>query len=1117
MWSVLATSWRVVVRRAVADRIILFAALVTILLAAMLVASGPIYADAVSLSAVRRTLADAEVQDANAEITVRTMSDNYAVANERVNTEVAGAFALTGGEIYRRGTSDSYALPGQPDDNVTDLTVFRFFDQFESRTELTAGAWPEVGASPPETAIPESVAEALDYQVGDELELVNRRDQDVTITVRISGTYQVLNTQDPYWYASELDTTGVEVGSSFTTYGPFYVRTETFFESMTPFSSEINWRVYPMHDNLTVSEVAPMRRQIESLENRLNVGRSTGNQMRVETGLVEILRETERSLLVTRSSVLILTIQLAILAGYALLLTAGLLAESRQVETNLLRSRGAGSNQILAMATMEGILLTVPAAIVAPFLATVVLQAMNVAGPLSDIDLSINPVVTRTSFIISGLAALGCLVALAVPAYRSAQQFGDIRATRSREDSRSIVQRAGLDIGLLLIAVVGFWQLQRFGAPITETVQGRLGIDPLLVAAPAIGLLAGGVVALRTLPLISRLAESVTSRSTLLVPALSAWQVARRPLRYARAALLLMLATGIGLFSVAYATTWRNSQSDQAAFQTGAQLRVEPDRRIGSAVPYWALQDAYSEIPGFEEAMPVQREFGQLSRSTSTARYVILDADRAADTVLLRPDLADGSIEDLMGRISEARIEPATIDLPGAPARIALDVTYQVDPLSPDVEIPPDVRESRLEFNAEMRVALVDADGQIFRIELGEVAQTGEVVRVEGALSHQLDDGTRLRPVYPLQVISIEMRAAGPQDVPRTARLEIDGLLVSPEDSGDVWQPVPVDLSLSNWETSVTDLALARERPAIMPDEDADAGLALDIFSGATTSEAAIPIVIGFQPAGSPVIESLPVLVSSELMDQSDLEIGDQFPLPSLPGYEGMGTVVGELVEFPTVDPDMGEPIVIDRRSYVAASFSPGDVTIAPDEYWLAVEPEQLDSAIVALSGDPFFSAEVLSRDERETTLQSDPVALGTIGSLMLGFVAAAIFAGIGFAVNAAVSARERLVEFALMRAVGLSNRQLLAWLGLENALLVVFGLVGGTVLGVVLAWLVLPLIAITQEATVAVPDVIVVYPWRTILWLDVSLILVLVAAVGLLAIMLRRMGLGALLRLGEE
>ncbi|MEZ4521837.1 MAG: hypothetical protein R3A46_09395 [Thermomicrobiales bacterium] len=176
MWSVLATSWRVVVNRAVADRIILLAALVTILLATMLVASGPIYADAVSLSAVRRTLADAEVQDANAEISARITPGDYAATNERVTTEASRAFSYTGGSIVRRGTSDSYSLPDQPGDTVTDLTVFRYFDQLDAHTELEEGAWPTPGESPFETAIPDSVAATLGLAVGDELTLMNRRE-----------------------------------------------------------------------------------------------------------------------------------------------------------------------------------------------------------------------------------------------------------------------------------------------------------------------------------------------------------------------------------------------------------------------------------------------------------------------------------------------------------------------------------------------------------------------------------------------------------------------------------------------------------------------------------------------------------------------------------------------------------------------------------------------------------------------------------------------------------------------------------------------------------------------------------------------------------------------------
>ncbi len=1118
MWSVLASSWRVVVLRAVADRVILAAALITILLATMLVAAGPIYADAVSLSAVRRTLVDAEVQDGNAVVTSRVTPQAFVDTNERASTEIMSAFRFTGGSILRRGTSDSYALPEQPGNQVTELTVFRFFDQIEEHATLVDGAWPVAGGVPYEVAIAEPVAATLGLSTGDELELTNRRDDSAVVNVKISGIYTVDDAIDPFWYGDELDINGIDVGSSFTTHGPFVVSIETFFNAMTPFSSEVNWRVYPVHDNLIVGEVDDLRRELERLEGRLNADRAAGNRMRVETGLIQILREAERSLLVTRSSVLIITVQLAVLAGYALLLTAGLLVESRQVETNLLRSRGGSSTQILAMAILEGLLLTVPAALVAPWLAAWALRMLNVVGPLADIDLVIVPVVTRASYIVAGLAALGALFALTVPAYRAAQRFGDIHAQRSREAPRGIVQRAGIDIALLVIAFIGIWQLRRFGAPITETVQGRLGIDPLLIATPALGLLAGGVVALRTLPLISRFAESVTSRSTLLVPALGAWQVARRPLRYARAALLLVLATGIGLFAVSYATTWRTSQDDQAGYQIGADLRIEPDRRVGTGIPAYLLRDAYEDIPGFNEVVPVQREFGQLARSVSTVRYVILDAERAADVVIFRPDLAGEPFDELMSRIAAQRARPVSIPLPGEPARIAVEALFLTEPIPPGTQIPEDVRPSRLELNPSIRVVLVDGDGQLFRVDLGGLEQSGERERVEADLTYALSDGGRLDPVYPLAVIAIELRTNAPQDIARNARFVVGGVLVSPDAEGDAWQPVPIDLDPEAWEPSVTQLALAVERPSIaVADDESIAGLAVDVSAGATTSDAAIPLVFGFQPAGSEAVESLPVLASADLLVESGLEVGDELPLPSLPGYEGSGLVVGVIEDFPTVDPERGEPVVIDYQSYLAASFTPGAGIQAPDEYWFSIQEDQQAEAAEVLLDAPLSSADIASRSVREASLNSDPVALGTIGSLMLGFVAAAVFAGIGFAVNAAVSARERLLEFALLRAVGLSNRQLLAWLSLENALLVVFGLVAGTLLGVALAWLVLPLLGITQQAAQAVPSVIVVYPWQTIFWLEMSIVVVLLLAVGLLAVMLRRMGLGALLRLGEE
>src|ERR687897_938341 len=85
---------------------------------------------------------------------------------------------------------------------------------------------------------------------------------------------------------------------------------------------------------------------------------------------------------------------------------------------------------------------------------------------------------------------------------------------------------------------------------------------------------------------------------------------------------------------------------------------------------------------------------------------------------------------------------------------------------------------------------------------------------------------------------------------------------------------------------------------------------------------------------------------------------------------------------------------------------------------------------------------------ERSRTLATDPVALGIIGVLSIGVVAAGLFAVVGFIVSAAVSARERVTEFALLRALGLSSGQLSGWLSLENATLAVISLVAGSGLG---------------------------------------------------------------------
>ena len=64
MTAVVAAAWRVILRRAQANWPILGAAMLTILLATTLLSAGPIYAGAVTLSGLRRTLHDSPIDQA---------------------------------------------------------------------------------------------------------------------------------------------------------------------------------------------------------------------------------------------------------------------------------------------------------------------------------------------------------------------------------------------------------------------------------------------------------------------------------------------------------------------------------------------------------------------------------------------------------------------------------------------------------------------------------------------------------------------------------------------------------------------------------------------------------------------------------------------------------------------------------------------------------------------------------------------------------------------------------------------------------------------------------------------------------------------------------------------
>jgi hypothetical protein len=1114
-----------------ADWPIVAAAWLIVLLAATLLAAGPIYSSAVSLAGLHRVLNDAEVSDSNIEVTARLVPAEAAPALERVTEDLRRSFGQVGVDVVEAARSDTYALPNQAPDQVRDLTVIGFLDGVEKHASLVSGAWPVTDpGGPVQVAILDQIGQELGLAVGSRLALVSRLDPGLTLDVAVVGVYRPTDPHEPYWWNDRTLLDGLSESTQYRTFGPLLTTRDDLLERAAGTTVPLTWHAFPQLDRLTIDQIRPLESDLTELPTSLAAA-VPGGFPTVRTDLGEILAASERSLLVSRTGILLLMAQLAILAGYAIVLTAALIVDHRRVDTALLRSRGAGSLQVGGLALAEGLLLALPAGLAGPWLAAAALRILNLSGPLAGIGLRIEPQVTADAYVAAVAAAVACALLLVLPALLAARTFAAEQAGRSRHETRTIGQRLGFDVALLAVTVVGVWQLRLYGAPLTRTVHGVLGLDPLLVAAPAIGLLTGGVVALRLLPLLAQLAEGAVSRGRDLVGSLGARQLARRPLRYTRASLLLMLAMSMGVFAVSYASTWINSQRDQAQFQIGADMRVEPARGP-SALPGWAISTAYASPDGIHESMPVERQRITVRRGADAGELLAIDADVAPKVVSIRPDLSSASLSAMVQPLIDARPVAPAVPVPGTPQRLLVTATvslervgeYTFDDVLGETFEPSDP--ATLGTPLAVNVFVLDARGLIHRFAGAPVALAAEPVEIVvplAAATAQARTSVAAADAslsYPIAVIGVDLVISLPRRASSPAgTIGLDGVAASDSLEGDDWRPLDPDAA-GTWQLGWS------QGPgtgiSIVPSELVVGGT---MTLGSESEFGALPgvdqngngVTVSFLPTqlASLAAADLAVIVNQAFVSATSAHLGDRVSLP-LEGGPRDARIVGSVRSFPATEPS--RPLaIVDLASLELLRFQAAHAAHQPDEWWISSDDAAASAAGTPETAGAFAGATVLTRVDRTASLSADPLALGIIGALALGFVVAGLFAVIGLAASAAVSARQRRGEFALLRALGLSGGQLSGWLWLENASLVLVSLLAGTGLGLLIGWVVLPYITVTQQATTPFPPVIVETPWATILTLEAITAGALALTVVGLATILRRAGVGSVLRMGGD
>ena len=1101
----------------------------TVVAGAML-ASTVIYADAIRDLGLSFALA----QPAPEALDVRVTQSNIAIggglygeSRARIDDAVGDVLGPTRGGVVRQVTSATFypTAPGaEPDlgDNARPRANLLARTALADHVRLAAGRLPEAAAAGEallEVAIGVETARRNDIEPGDRLDLHPFWDEEVApIGVEVVGLIVAVDAAERYWGG---DPEAIDARTaSWETY-LLFVPERSLFEAVPPLIPSTTARLLDVYevvpDGLNSRGAAAAANGLAGLEARLA---ATEARPRVSSDLEGVLRSFDDKLFFVRIPLFVLMLQIGGVVGYYLLMVSTMLVERQASEIATLRSRGATRGQLLAQYGIEAAVLAALAVVVGPPLAALVISALGPTPAFSDLSggepLDVH--LSRLSFALAGTGALVAFLAFMVPAWQAtrATVIG-FKREAARPRRAPLFLRLYLDVALVVVLAIVFWRLRGQDELFEDPLFGDPQADPFLLATPAVAMLTAGIVFLRLFPLGLRLAAWLVARSGAAAPLVGARALARNPTHFSRLILMLMLATGVGMFGATFSATLDRSFDDRARYAVGADVRASDLRafaREGDA----AFLEALDAVPA-TVASPVVRVAGSVSA---------LDASRAEERV------------EVLG------VEPATFgevayfreDFAGQSLGAMLGTLEANAAVSEYVALPPEARQlgawvrlADIRARMDVLAVIADARGRVVtpllgRAAPGDPATSGwrffatDLVDVRSSRGRPVD--AELTPPLALRALVVRTNSAigaqrgvvlfGPV---LTSPLPAEGLprLAAAEPATEAFAGASVahDFTTGGFEVleGTSTAALADRVRAVA---DAPPGFASALrYEWLDTGFA--PRVRGLRQETDG--EATLFFLSQEAATRLGLREGDAATL-SVNGARLRGRLAGTFELFPTYDANdrrRGLALVAASRLIVDGNAALPSQTIRYTGAWLASrEPAVTAAALAAL--DP---GQLLNVEAERLRQEEDPlIAAGWEGILAISFAAVLLLSAIGFLIYSYLTAQQRRLEFAVLRTLGFSRRQVFGVVLLEQLFVVVAGMGLGTVVGLQVGRLMMDFFSLDEQGAEVLPPFAL-----SVSGVEVALVwgilgAVFVVTLGAVALLYVRLALHRALRVGE-
>ena len=259
------------------------------------------------------------------------------------------------------------------------------------------------------------------------------------------------------------------------------------------------------------------------------------------------------------------------------------------------------------------------------------------------------------------------------------------------------------------------------------------------------------------------------------------------------------------------------------------------------------------------------------------------------------------------------------------------------------------------------------------------------------------------------------------------------------------------------------------------------------------------------------------IIVAREFAERYALKYGDLVPVTIAAYGDSIPielTVVGIFDFFPTWYPEEDGDLIVGNLDYlfnVGAGPYPYSVLIQTEEGFDSVETSNAitkTSTVTWINGGR--ASYIIEQYQKEPTRQ------GFFGMLTISFIITALLSFLGFFLYAVFSLRRRLIELGVLRAIGLSTKQMAATLAWEFVSLIFSGAAIGTIVGIFSSRYFVPYMQIGTTELSQTPPYFINIAWTEIFQIYGLLIFLFILLVVALVSFLRRIKIFEAIKLGE-